>query len=256
MFRTRDFILIFTSIVFLLVAIGSTVFYQRVYGPQVVVESVTLVVTDDKEYIAEVYVPDKVSREERLADMRLRIAEGGNLAISSPEEVVVETVTEEVIDGVQSCSDHSVFMGIWPTGVKMDVVEGARIFYTESEVEIVMTPATPSSTPIVGTETVRDVLIQLSVSFGPKGNLSCLASDVVGIAQDGSLIRNNESGLYGVFGPDTIVGYALDGFPIHGTSPNLADNCGGQTVSGQYGYYISTDRDEILNCYSGTPTNI
>jgi hypothetical protein len=87
----------------------------------------------------------------------------------------------------------------------------------------------------------------------PLNSESCVASDVIGIATDGSLIRNNEVGAYGVFGGGTLVGYALDGFPIYGVSEQKADICGGAMVGGQYRYVISSERATIINCFAGAP---
>ena len=85
---------------------------------------------------------------------------------------------------------------------------------------------------------------------------TCLYSDVVGIAQDGSLIRNNEVGLYSVFGSDTLIGYALDGFPIYGKIKESGDKCGGSVVNGQYRYSLSDQREFILNCFSAPPVRM
>ena len=64
--------------------------------------------------------------------------------------------------------------------------------------------------------------MQLPVRNIPSGGTTCISTDVIGIATDGSLIRNNEAGVYGIFGANTLVGWALDGFPIYGSSIQLA----------------------------------
>jgi hypothetical protein len=68
------------------------------------------------------------------------------------------------------------------------------------------------------------VVLQLPLPFGPQGK-TCLSYDVVGVALDGSLIRNNEHSLYQVFGSETLIGYALDGFPIYGLNKSSAARC-------------------------------
>jgi hypothetical protein len=75
----------------------------------------------------------------------------------------------------------------------------------------------------------------------------------VGVAKDGSLIRNNEARLYGIFGEQTLVGYALDGFPIYGISESVVDACGGVSVAGQYRYQLSVERENIINCFAAKP---
>ena len=81
---------------------------------------------------------------------------------------------------------------------------------------------------------------------------SCLSSDIVGIALDGSLIRNGEHTLYSIFGAETLVGYALDGFPIYGAiGAPVTDNCGGTAMAGEYRYYLSSERTGVIGCFSG-----
>jgi hypothetical protein len=68
-------------------------------------------------------------------------------------------------------------------------------------------------------------------------------------------------------GGDTLVGYALDGFPIYNPLPGSKDDidaaldaCNGLTVDGQYRYYARTQdqvgsgRNYLLGCFSGVPT--
>jgi hypothetical protein len=83
-------------------------------------------------------------------------------------------------------------------------------------------------------------------------NPTCLPHEVVGIARDGSLIRNDEAALYGIFDDTVLIGYALDGFPIYGqTVDRPLDQCGGAMVDGSYRYYLSEERDHVLGCYRG-----
>ena len=91
----------------------------------------------------------------------------------------------------------------------------------------------------------------------PSGTTSCLPSDVIGIALDGSLIRNNEAALYTVFGGETLIGYALDGFPIYGMTPLLAtDRCGGVQIDGNYRYVLQPDRPGLITCFAGAPITL
>lgn len=249
--------------VFLLFAIGTTVWNQ--YRVETIeTESVILANVEDREYPAEVFVPTPISREERLASMRQKIAEGGAITISSPEPVVEEeteesdlVTTDVVVPVVQRCSGYREFSGSWQfEGIKFDVTEGARIVYRESTSVPKSSSETIASGTVLVTETGREILLQLPIRTSPSTNTHCLASDVVGVAQDGSLIRNNETGLYGIFSANTLIGYALDGFPIYGVSNIPSDKCGGQMTNGQYGYYLAEERDVILNCYSSVPVSI
>lgn len=260
MFRTRDFILFFTSAIFLVVAIGATILNQY-KAKTVVTESVILAQVEDREYTSEIFVPESISRDERLSSMRQKIAEGGEFIISVPDPTVENEVTEEseeIIDTVpstvQSCRGYKDFSGQWKVeGIKFELSEGVRIVYRENLFEFKQNTEVAASSTVPIPAPSRDILLQLPVIIYPSSNSSCLNSDVVGIAQDGSLIRNNEAGLYGVFGTNTVIGYALDGFPIYGVSNVSGDKCGGQTVNGQYGYYLSDKRDTIINCFSASP---
>lgn len=70
-------------------------------------------------------------------------------------------------------------------------------------------------------------------------------------------------------GGDTLVGYALDGFPIYNPLPGtkedidaVLDSCNGLTVNGEYRYYARTSdqvgstRNYLLGCFSGAPTTV
>jgi hypothetical protein len=69
-------------------------------------------------------------------------------------------------------------------------------------------------------------------------------------------MRNNELALYTVFGPDTLVGYSLDGFPIYGPSTVATDSCGGAMVGGVYRYVLSAERPGLLTCFAATPARL
>jgi hypothetical protein len=251
MFRTRDFLLIFITLVFLVVAIGVTL--TREYFGGGGVATVTYVETTDQEYSAELDEKVPYSREDRLVEMRRKIVEGGALNILPPETSEVAVAEEEEVEeefavsetNVQECPGYTDYSGYWsPQGVQIELSEGARIIYR----------ATEQAT--IGTSTVaRDILVQLP-AYPIRVGYSCLSSDVVGVAQDGSLIRNAEVGLYGVFGEHTLIGYALDGFPIYGVSSTKTDACGGAVVAGEYRYILSEDRESILNCFAATPVRL
>ena len=258
MFRTRDFVLVFTSVLFLVVAIGVTLWQQHKQVGEYNREQLVLVDTAGSVYDAKVAAPETLSREERLRSMREKISAGGEVVLyesaTQSEELVFgeESDDAEVLVGavVQYCSWYAPFSGSWTgAGATFEVSDGARLIYHEVEI-----PAMTASGTVV--ETIKNVLLQLPLRVAPTPSISCLPSDVVGVATDGSLIRNNEVGLYGLFGSNTLIGYALDGFPIYGVTDSATDICGGQMVNGQYGYYLSDDRDTILYCFSAPPVRI
>jgi hypothetical protein len=257
MFRTRDFMLVLSAVVFLIVAIGTTLSARGGYSS--LISAMNIKATEDVDYTAVVYSSDSTpSREDRLATMRSKIAAGEALTLSAPEPVVeesdlsevsIEPVVDEsatVVAGLQQCANYSAYAGVWsPQGVQFEVIEGARMVFREGQT---MDAAVPP---------VRETLLQLPMYSAPtKNRTNCISSDVVGVAQDGSLIRNEEAGMYRVFGEGTLVGYALDGFPIYGASQTATDACGGALVAGQYRYLLSAERETVLNCFSATPISL
>ncbi|MCA9358816.1 hypothetical protein KC926_01265 [Candidatus Kaiserbacteria bacterium] len=259
MFRTRDFILFFTAIVFLVTAIGVTSFKKSI-SPSSPAQVQQFVDDEEKDYVAVVNEDSGLSREERLKAMKEKISKDSSLKLTnSPEVDEEENVSSEdeevvAISGLQKCSGYRPFQGEWSfSKLEFDVVEGSRIVFEEVLSE---SSVRASGTAVVEQEVKRDVYLQLPIRSGPVANTSCIATDVIGVAQDGSLIRNTEAKLYGVFGPDTLVGYALDGFPIYGVSDVQTDNCGGVSIAGQYQYFLNNSRETVLNCFSAPPVSI
>lgn len=209
-------------------------------------------------YAAEVVVLDNVlDRKAKLAAMREKVSQAKSTEvsssevavaeISSPEDVVVEKPKLEL--GLKKCPWYQVDKPVWNSGsMSFSIVEGARILSaTQPELALATTTSTTSSV----------VILQLPLLTVPPKVATCLPSDVVAVALDGSLIRNNEQGLYGIFSAATLLGYGLDGFPLYGKNDQLElDNCGGIVVDGQYRYYLQSKRETILNCFAGSPVKI
>jgi len=269
MFRTRDFVLVLTAVVFLAMAIGVTVFSQwQTAGEQKV--SLQPAVTNDSEYSVSTLNSHEFSRSQMLQQMHDKIAASSQLSITAPESVeVVEKVTastststststpEEMVRGPQLCPGYAAAYTNWsPTGIKIEEVEGARLVYKMVEESAPVAQNISSTSEPIIIQPKRDVLAQLPVRSVPAATTFCISSDVIGIANDGSLIRNNEAGVYGIFNSSTLVGYALDGFPIYGSSPETGDTCGGTMATEGYRYQISPQRDTILHCYSAAPIQL
>ena len=269
MVRTRDLVILVLSVIALSLVIAVTWFSQRDSGSsesnQVVLNEVT-----DKEYSAGTPDSEELSREERLAEMKRRVAEseGKQVAVTETEieldpviteaSTTDEQVSEEVaVGGLQQCVNYQAYAGIWPVnGLQTDVVEGSRVYFLEivSEYELSDTATSGVTLP---PDTSRDVRLQLPLGVSPAANPSCIGSDVVGVAKEGSLIRNKEAGLYGVFDSDTLIGYALDGVPIYGASDTRLDACGGTVgEDNQYRYHLSSDRETVINCFSAPPVKL
>jgi hypothetical protein len=265
MFRTRDFVLVFTSVAFLVMAIGVTVFAQW-QGTGTSKTTLRPADVASEDYLVESKNSHEFSRVDKLQQMREKIAASAQLSIASaePEEIIQETnatttdeVVGEVVAELSLCAYYAPFSGFWSAAnLEIEEAEGARVVY-----RMIAQQAAPA--PVVGTTSrpttvtqEREIIAQLPIGNFPAPASSCIASDVVGIATDGSLIRNTEAGVYGIFNSSTLVGWALDGFPIYGSSASPGDSCGGIMAAEGYRYQISPDRDTILNCFSSAPINL
>lgn len=248
-------------VVFLLSAIGATVFKKADITFVSKDSEIILSETDNSNFVAVVADTESLSREQKLESMRQKIAAGQSLSISEPEPEV-EEIDEEESEEVQVepgspilCPDYKEFTHSWVSqGLMIEDVEGSKLVYREVEKETIQLVGT--STFATSTSLVKETVLQLPLRYGPSVVPSCMSSDVVGIAKDGSLIRNNEAALYGVFDEGTLIGYALDGFPIYGTTNKPLDSCGGTGNYGNYRYYLSSERESVLNCFSSSPTKM
>ena len=265
MFRTRDFILIFTAVAFLLMAITVTVFNKQTATSTSLTPNMQFaeqIVSDEP---AVLLSPDNLSRSERLQTMRAKIAASEQLSITNePPQFETEaeaTSSEQVVveseKTLQLCGNYRAAGLAWsPAGIEIEEVEGARIVYREGERNTVPNSNASSSQSQPMVESYQDVVLTLPVRSFPAATPSCIPTDVIGIANDGSLIRNTEAGVYGIFGANTVVGYALDGFPIYGTGAAATDACGGIMGVAGYQYQISADRETIINCFAAPPVSI
>lgn len=253
-FRTRDFTLFLLAVAFIVVGITATV--EEDLSSRSQSASVASFVSDTESVEYEAVVPGgrEVPRASRLAELRAKIADFVFPEVAVVEEEVVEeeTVEESVEPGtITLCGNYRATSPIWsPSGLQFEVVEGARLVYRMTEKPIVDEFGVESMEP------EREVVAQLPLRTAPQASKSCIATDVVGIALDGSLIRNNEHTLYQVFGEGTLIGYALDGFPIYGLSTRSGDECGGVNMAAGYGYVLSADRAGVLGCFSGAPISL
>ena len=244
MFRTRDFVLLFTSIVFLVLAIGTTL--AGILFPPGTVPA-TLTPAQPAEEAGAAVAEGGLDREARAAALAKKIAADSDLFITAPPTVVPTDTPPEpapevtVVMEPLLCGNYQPYANFWPSQqVSVTTSEGVRVYRDMTS---------------VASTTVSLPLLTLAVSPLP-GIPYCLSSDVIGVANDGSLIRNTEAGLYGIFGPDTLIGYALDGFPIYGRSDVVADECGGVAHSGGYRYQVASDRGYILACFSAVPATL
>lgn len=254
MFRTRDFLLLFTIIVFLVGAIGVTIFDQwQADRTDIAVPVAVQPTASSSDLILTGSVPGDVEGEriERLNRMREKVAAvdfGSEIPDSAVEPTITTTTPMSTDDdasdefdstGVITCAEYAPYLGFWDSrGATVAVREGA-----------VIVERTFESGPVA--------LLQLPVRSLPAATPTCISTDVIGVANDGSLIRNDESLLYSIFGAETRIGYSLDGFPIYGLSSVRGDVCGGRVdETGQYRYELSGERTTVINCFAGAPAQL
>jgi hypothetical protein len=210
----------------------------------------------DSHASAEIIETEQPSKDDLVHDLAKKVAVylKNSKEEVAPAAVVATTTTElppapdEADKNVeQRCAAYAPAGALWdPRGVRIEEAEGARIVYRDA-------PAQASSTDMMNT---RDVLLQLPLRSFSQGMQHCIPSDVIGITEGGSLIRNTDVGTYRVFGASMLIGYALDGYPIYGTTAAKTDVCGGVTEGGQYRYHLSGDRKTIINCFAGSPATL
>ncbi len=253
MIRTRDFVLFLIAVKLAVIITGLQFF--SVWFTEHVPLHLTLVDSEPATYSAAVVNADDGTGT-RLEAMKARLQEyfanEDTGLVAAAEETSLpegETATstdeepepDEPVAAVLTCSGVVPFGGAWDPQ-RIEITDaGAMRLITE-------VPSSPDGTPVT-----RITLPKYPLA----GSDTCLASDVIGIGLDGSLIRNSEYALYGVFGEATHIGYALDGYPIYGQTSNLAtDSCGAVSIDGAYRYYLSVERPGVIGCFRGTPAAI
>ncbi len=268
MIRTRDFLLFLASVVFLLVGIASSIDIGTANSNW----SKMTFSDENIEYSATIPEIENFSRSENLTKMKDKVAEVGinkNLAsVIASEEVIKSDVVEEddveIIDEmasgfIENCPTQTTTNVLWSSqNLKFEVVEGARIIYRDlDEVKVIVTDVSTSSVEMALNPITREIVLQLPLHSVPFGKITCIGSDVVGVAVEGSLIRNNEHTAYSIFDSETLIGYALDGFPIYGLNDSEdIDKCGGKIENGQYRYYLSSKREGLIGCFAGVPVTL
>lgn len=264
MFKTRDLLLFLLCAGFLLIAIGVTSVHQWFDGVTAF-ETLSEIEQEGPDFEAAEATP--LDRAARILELQQKLAVRGNVITAAPELPVStsdttdnEAASEEAdvavaVGAVDTCVSYRAVALAWPTsGLVTEEREGRRLYVTAETVE---TPVTVGTSTTVQTAVTERIWLHLPIRTSAYPTPACVPYDVVGIALDGSLIRNNEQGIYSVFGAETLIGYALDGLPIYGQNSTVAtDACGGVVVNGQYRYYLSSERDGVLGCFAAAPVQL
>lgn len=265
MFRTRDLILYVLVLLFLLMGIAFTVALEK-SGESSTLSGAIAYFTESEADVAADTDGIGIDRAANIAKLRDKIARGeGQITAGPPvfssvdQEEGRDDVVEENPDALIEPTDRSpaycstgaydAMVAAWPQeGVTMELVEGARLVAGD-RTRLLTTGSSTVST------TTRDVLLQLPLSPMRGFSSHCLPATVVGVALDGTLIKNDETWRFRSVSSESVIGYALDGFPIYGEGidESRLDSCGGYDSGVGYRYHLREKELFVLACFAAPP---
>lgn len=263
MIRTRDLVLYVLIFVFIVSGIAFTIAHDKTSMAGKAYDLVALrIVSSEGE--PEVASESGIDRSANIAKLREKIEQGDGLigagepvftSVDTPEPeedlsslFVEDTETNRIEQYCNSVYPSAIVIQHWPqASVSFQVEAGIRQVIHEIITEKVMGSSTVQ-------ETSEKILLQLPVGAFPSG-VRCLDSELIGVALDGSLIKNNETWRFRSSSPDTLIGYARDGVPIFGpgVEDTELDQCGGYVSATGYRYHVRPDESFIIGCYMGVP---
>ena len=259
MLRTRNFALYIAVIIFLVFGISATLLW---YGISERDESQSVIdFNEGQEQIMVSSVLSDDNRVDTIARLKSKLAAGEGDIVSAPPALtsvddvpptdadteVSSTSTRQILRCGTADSD-SLFKD-WPKS-KIDLTTTAseRVFTYSHKVEVVQ----GSSTVMSATTTT---LLSLPIVYTRLAEDSCINSNIIGVTTSGALLPNFQAALYLGQSQYTLVGYALDGFPIYGpiVDESSLDNCGGEATATGYQYHVRAADEFIIGCYAGKP---
>lgn len=187
---------------------------------------------------------EEIDRMSLIARLRTQLA-AGDVIEASPSVEEDNIDNEDVAEAMPEVGKldrcplaHAFLSGRWPTsGVALTTTAEARL--------LTYTPA--------GSGAPTQLLLSLPLSPSKAAGAACPTSDVVGVTLSGAPLTSASVQAYAAAGPDTLIGYALDGFPIYGPQTGPTDECGGyESVTG-YRYAIVPEEGTVLRCFTGIP---
>lgn len=264
MIKSRDFLLY--VVVFCFIVIGIVFTIANDTRQKTGSESTPSVATTEGTELGAFLATDSIDRARNLALLKEKIAEGqGVISQGPPVMTSVDTPTTTERDDdinqdspaflgertVQRCQIQSpdTISATWPdTGVSIRATEGARLVQETAEV------AATSGSSTATTTSLR-TLIQLPTLPYKETVPRCIDSEIIGIAVDGTLIKNADTWRFRTVPASGLIGYARDGFPIYGAADDTyeLDACGGTIVNGVYAYHLRSDELFILGCFAAMP---
>ncbi len=257
MIRTRNFFLFILLLAFLLGAIVLTAWFSAdtnattsyramLFGP----ETTTTMTAEIGEL--------KDDKQSRLDALRKKLATFTDVALApseiavTPEPLASATSTEPVAEPdavamVQRCANYrSVTVPQLTGGLTYSESGGQRTFSITETVTVDASSTVPT--------TNQRIVFTLPLRSADLGVTDCISADIVAVSPSGVPIRNSDVAAYSGSGESTLIGYTIDGLTLFGNTSSIeTDECGGATVGGVYRYYVSPERDTLLNCFVAIP---
>ena len=254
MVRTKDLLLIVVVLVMLVMAISATVATRVAEQSNKETGAISWQNTQELQYGVSTGTKASDGRQENISRLRELIAKGD--VIESFPSVEAPAVIGNDTNQTHDLNCISPNTGIdtarnWPlSGVEIKLVGTERVVSKVS-----YSPVTPVAT---GTQPVPEVLNEINLLNLPllgfkASKPACIDNDVIGVTIEGSLIFNTDAILYRNTSPETLIGYARDGFPIYGAYAGTQDQCGGYDSSSGYRYAASPTGDLFISCFMGAP---
>ena len=265
MIRSRDLVVFVLIVCFLVLGIGLTLVFKDRVEQLTSGDYFRVAPTTPTTFTADTDNKN-VDREGTIARLRTLLAQSDTVGMPSPsvEETKSETtasttastqheVTAPTIMHCAGSDDGQSISQRWPLqDTVVSVQNGTRVVVHTTIVEDELLESASTSTAPTS-HTVSTTLLRMPEFPPVLSKPSCISSEVVGVTQSGFLIFNKDAVSHKGRGPDDLLGYARDGFPIYGVYEGKVDSCGGYTKDGAYRYSIAKERNFVLGCFAGLP---
>ncbi|MFT5036800.1 MAG: hypothetical protein ACI9VM_000365 [Candidatus Azotimanducaceae bacterium] len=271
MIRARDFLLYILIFTFVVLGIFFTLSQDRDTSTDTESEpNVVLSSTDGDEIHARENRAEDIDRRANIAALQEKIANGeGLISQGEPVFTSVDTPTstenpeqndvnqDAIVATSDRTAEYCVTQNNFSTSVNIlnrnagefSISEGARILSADTVVDIVVGSSSVSTT-------TKKAVLQLPQNPIRGLASNCLDSEVIGIALDGTVIKNNETWKFRGAASSTLIGYSRDGIGIHGAGVDetLLDSCGGYDTGSGYQYHLREKELFILGCFAASPS--
>lgn len=209
-------------------------------------------------------VTDTATIDRQANIERLRAALAKNETLVAPEPSVEESPVvssaqqasstmahQNVSEDIDSCAsdDNASIVRSWPLqGVALAEQHNMRVALWNPLLSTA--PAEAS-----GTENAAAQITLLALPLSPQAlpTPHCVSGDTVGVTLAGALISNADATFYRGYGPNFLIGYARDGYPIYGVYDGAVDACGGYMANDGYRYAVSKNRNHLISCFTAFP---